>query len=182
MVIYPKGLIKAQIWETSVPLVGFSFNGGGCCPGATDAKTDDIQFTLDLIKYMTDFYSIDSKRIYATGMSNGGFMVNRIGCELSAQFAAIASVSGPLDNNGTSILWKSDDSFKCEPTHKMPILHVHGGADPVVPIAGSSTLGFPKIEAFIGDWVERNGMDKSNPGTVSYSHKDILCKSWGSHA
>ena len=114
-------------------------------------------------------------------MSNGGFFTNRVGCQLSDKFAAIASVSGPLDMNGTSVFWKSDNPYKCEIANSMPILHVHGGADPVVPMAGSSNLGFPKIDDFIGDWVERNNMEKSNPGTVSYAYKDILCKYWGSH-
>jgi polyhydroxybutyrate depolymerase len=38
-------------------------------------------------------HNVDQKRIFATGLSNGGIMTHRVGCELSGVFAAIAPVA-----------------------------------------------------------------------------------------
>jgi len=40
----------------------------------------------------------------------------------------------------------------------MPILHIHGGEDPIVPYNGSWELGFSKVEDYMHGWVERNGI------------------------
>ena len=45
--------------------------------------TDDVAFISALIDQMAADYSIDSTRIYATGISNGGFMSYRLACDLS---------------------------------------------------------------------------------------------------
>ena len=53
---------------------------------------------LDLIDYMVNNYSVDKQRIYACGLSNGGFMSYYLACNLPNKIAAIASVAG---SNGT---------------------------------------------------------------------------------
>ena len=57
---------------------------------------DDVGFVRDLLDQLGSDYSIDTKRVYATGISNGGFMSYRLAFDLSGRFAAIASVGAPL--------------------------------------------------------------------------------------
>jgi polyhydroxybutyrate depolymerase len=57
---------------------------------------DDVRFIRDLVKEVSRHHRIDRKRIYATGLSNGGFMSNRLGLAASDIFAAIAPVAGTL--------------------------------------------------------------------------------------
>jgi polyhydroxybutyrate depolymerase len=58
------------------------------------ASAADRQFVRDLVTKLRADYTVDPKRIYAAGMSNGGGMTNRVGCDLADVFAAIAPVEG----------------------------------------------------------------------------------------
>ncbi|RMF00022.1 MAG: hypothetical protein D6772_06880, partial [Bacteroidetes bacterium] len=88
LVCYPEGIGNA--WN-----VGWSF-------GST---ADDVGFVDALIDSLSLAYELDAGRIYACGMSNGGFMSYRLACERSNRFAAIASVTGSMTRN-----------YDCEPT------------------------------------------------------------------
>jgi polyhydroxybutyrate depolymerase len=98
--------------------------------------TDDVGFISALIDTVDLQYSIDLNRVYATGMSMGGFMSYRLACELSNRIAAIASVTG------------LQAFYPCNPDRPVPILQFHGTADPVVPYAG--------VPATISHWVNHN--------------------------
>jgi polyhydroxybutyrate depolymerase len=105
------------------------------------------------------WWGIDRRRIYATGFSNGGFMVNRLACEASELFAAVASVSGILaprnnpvmDPNGTA------GNFTCTPGRPVPVLHVHGTEDPLVDYNGNPFMGWDGVVNFTEAWAARNG-------------------------
>jgi polyhydroxybutyrate depolymerase len=96
-------------------------------PQFSAAGTDDVAF---LSKQVLDTdlpkrANVDRKRTYVVGMSNGGMMAYRLAAELSDRFAAMAAVSGALL------------SPRFEPSvAAMPVLHVHGTADQIVPYAG----------------------------------------------
>lgn len=57
---------------------------------------NDIGFVEDLIKSLQSQYCIDSTRIYASGMSNGGGFTGTLACDPTASnlFAAFAPHSG----------------------------------------------------------------------------------------
>ena len=69
-------------------------------PGWNDCRADsisnpdydDVNFTLKLIKKIKKEYSVDPRRIYATGTSNGGNMVIRLAMEVPEIFAAVAPI------------------------------------------------------------------------------------------
>lgn len=110
---------------------------------------DDIGFTGALIDSLASEYNIDLNRVYSTGMSNGGFMSYTLACELSNRIAAIASVTGTMNFN---------QSLSCNPQHPMPVMEIHGTADPTVPyngIAGS----IESIDNTLGYWVSFNQCD-----------------------
>ena len=113
IVVYPDG-------------VASSWNAGTCCGTAWNDSVDDIQFTKDLLAKLEADYCVDASRVYATGMSNGGFFAHRLGCAMADVFAAIAPVAGVM----------GIDPAECQPSRPMPVIEFHGTADPVVPYNG----------------------------------------------
>jgi polyhydroxybutyrate depolymerase len=124
---------------------GESWNAGECCPPASNSDTDDVAFVQAILDNLSESYCVDTKRIYATGMSNGGFFSHRLGCEVAEQFAAIAPVAG-----GVVLL-------DCQPSRPIPVMHFHGTADDTVPFNGIPAAGLPAIPDMINDWAARNG-------------------------
>jgi len=89
IVVYPEGTGRRN---NKV----LTWNAGHCCGYAMEKRVDDVGFISVLIDKLIKNYPIDPKRVYATGMSNGGMMAHRLGIELSNTFAAIAPVMGTL--------------------------------------------------------------------------------------
>ena len=95
-------------------------------------RVDDVLFISTLIDHLKELYSIDATRVFATGMSNGGMMTERLGCELSDKIAAIAAVAGSLPQ-------ALADATPARPT---PVLIMHGTEDPIVPWIGGEVQAF----------------------------------------
>lgn len=89
---------------------------------------NDVGFFNRMCDYMIANHSVDANSIYATGISNGGFMASRLGCELSNRIAAIAVVAATMEANSVSP--------NCNPNRPVPAIYIHGTADPLVPFAG----------------------------------------------
>lgn len=87
------------------------------------ADNPDIDFIQLLLIHLKENYNIDSNRIYTTGMSLGGFFSFSLACQLSGDFAAVASVTGTMYRPTTS---------SCTPSKPMPILQIHGTDDNIV--------------------------------------------------
>jgi len=114
--VYPEGTIKQ--WNDGRLMAPMS---------------DDVGFVRALIEDLKKKYKIDAKRIYATGISNGAMMSQRLAREMSDTFAAVASVAGTLPD---------DLSSRCKPTRPISVLLMHGTDDPIVPYNGGPiTLG-----------------------------------------
>lgn len=127
--------------------------------GWGDSTVDDIGFTDALIDSIAEEYNIDLDRIYSTGMSNGGFMSYHLACQLSGRIAAIASVTGSMN-----IGWFNS----CNSTHPMPIMEIHGTADPTVPYTASSFT--ESISDIMDFWVNYNNC---NPEAITTAVADI---------
>ncbi|MCL4791845.1 MAG: polyhydroxybutyrate depolymerase [Gammaproteobacteria bacterium] len=89
IVVYPEGTSRFRQKL-------LTWNAGHCCGYAMEHKVDDVGFIRALIGQLVKEYPVDPKRIYVTGMSNGGMMTHRLGRELSDQLAAIAPVVATL--------------------------------------------------------------------------------------
>ena len=145
---------------------GGKWEGGSCC-----GKADDIGFISKMIDEVVGKYRINEKRIYATGISNGGLMVNRIACELAHKVAAVSTVAP------TAI------PEPCLPTRPISVMNIHGTGDPANPFDGGEVgRGFkvdyrkmPPLEV-VAKWVEINGC--SNSGKVSYQNGAATCTSY----
>ena len=138
ILVYPQGteLDGTTHWNSGLP------------GGDNKSQADDFGFVEALIVQLSETYSIDSDRIYATGYSNGGFMSYSLACYHSDRFAAIAPVASTMLNE-----FEGD----CAPTRPVPIFSANGTADSVVPYAGG-TMGYQAIPDVLNYWVTHNNI------------------------
>jgi polyhydroxybutyrate depolymerase len=148
-----------------------SFNGGTCCGTAASSKTDDVQFTRDMITKISAEHCVDPKRIFSTGFSNGGFMSYRLACDLSDVIAAIAPVAGVL----------GQDPATCNPKRAVPLMHVHGTGDLLVPYNGGGIANYPSVASTIDAWRSKNG-SAAGPGQNVFTKDDVSCTQWSGTA
>lgn len=119
------------------------------------SQPNDSEFLLKIIEVVSRQYNIDSNRIYVTGISNGGFMAQRLACYAPHKFAAFASVAAggyasmPVD---------------CDKNTPVNMLYMHGTADQKVPWEGlgiidgngNRQLVTMSISSSIKFWASRN--------------------------
>ena len=141
-----------------------SWNAGACCGTAASSGVDDIGFVRDLLTTAEARLCIDTRRVYATGMSNGGFLSHRIGCELADRFAAVAPVAGVLGVPA------------CTPSRPMPIIHFHGTADSLVPYNGNAAMSFPSVPDTFAAWGARDQC--TGMPTETFRMGDAHCSSY----
>lgn len=139
--------------------------------GPIDYGMDDALFVSELLtKLQTDF-CVDPHRIYATGFSNGGGMSGFLACRLARRIAAFVPISGNY----------YDLPGGCHPGRAVPILEIHGAADPIVPYQGISvsenpTWPLPSIPQWLQDWATRDGCMK---GPITFLQKaDVTAMQW----
>jgi polyhydroxybutyrate depolymerase len=155
------------------------WNAGNCCEAAEqkNGNVDDVGFVAAMIDAIGKETCIDPKRIFATGLSNGGMLSHRLACQLSDKIAAIAAVSGGMGNQDLDI-HPATTLFACNPTRKVPILHIHGTQDACYPFDGGwgplSLLTFEAVPVTIQGWLARNGCGSGAPTTV-LTHGAATC-------
>ena len=139
LVVYPDGYDKS--WA----------DGRGASP-ADRHHVDDVGFLVALAGKLQSDYNIAPGHVFATGMSNGGFMTNRLACDRADVFAAIAPVAGTL---GTGVA--------CNPSRPVSVLEAHGTADPLVPFNGGDVRGRGgvshsiAVNAMVAKWRSADG-------------------------
>lgn len=141
IVVYPDGLEKH--WGDQRSMTGFDRKG-------------DLTFIRILLDELERNYKIDPKRVYSTGISNGGFFSQDLAIAYPERIAAVASiaatVSVPVFN-------------KVTPPQPVPILFMLGVQDPIVPYNGG--------EIRLGS--ERRGAAVSAMDSVDYWCKANRC-------
>jgi polyhydroxybutyrate depolymerase len=120
----------------------------------------------DLIVSLESQYNIDPKRVFATGISNGGGMTDRLGCYLADVIAAIAPDSGAYN------YWQD-----CHPSRPVPVLAFHGLDDQIVPYeGGTSRLMLPPIPDWAAAWAAR---DSCGPAPLDTTPAEgVSVRSW----
>jgi polyhydroxybutyrate depolymerase len=139
--VYPNGTGAAGIFLT--------WNAGGLHGKMAEGKADDVKFVGSLLDDLATVANVDPKRVYATGMSNGGMMCYRLAAELSGRIAAIAPVAGTMA------------IAEAKPNRPVPVMHFHGTADRIVPCGGPGKgtppfLSFKSVEETINIWAKLN--------------------------
>lgn len=121
-VVFPNGSGFGLLPELRTWNAGGGGEGWRCASGrACDDDIDDIAYFNDLLDDVEERVAVDTARVYATGLSNGGAMSHRLACELSDRITAIAAVGGAMQFTTTAT---------CAPARPVPVLHVHGTDDP----------------------------------------------------
>lgn len=154
IVVYPNGLDN-------------SWNAGVCCGRSAETNVDDVGFTRAVIEDLGARGCIDTARVYATGMSNGGFLSHRLACEAADVIAAAAPVAAVL----------GIDEAACNPTRPIPIMQFNGTADPLVAYEGGGLEDSPSAQESIDGWIARNGC--GGEPDVSYQNGAATCETVG---
>ena len=113
-----------------------SWNAGTCCGGAVSAGLDDVALMRAIFAEVGTHVNIDLRRVYSTGLSNGGYMSYRLACEASDLFVAVAAASGAVgtaDIGATSLFGSTSDLTTCAPAQKVSVLDIHGTSNPLIP-------------------------------------------------
>jgi polyhydroxybutyrate depolymerase len=100
--------------------------------GTTDSEkagVNDVAFLSSLVLRLSSELNADPKRMYVTGISNGGFMSARLACGASSVFAAVAVVAATIPENVRT---------NCKPSRAVPFMLIHGTADKIVPESGGT--------------------------------------------
>lgn len=136
IVVYPLGV--KQDWN-----VGF---GQSYAEGS-----NDIGFTETLLARLKQDYRVDASRVYATGLSRGGFFALRIAAELPQLFAAVAAVGAPMPEPVVQ--------HHAKPS-RVGVLLMHGTADKVVAYDGKPG-GYLSAQDSYRYWLKQNGIASS---------------------
>ena len=128
--------------------------------------TDDVRFVRDLLDHLQRTHSIDPRRVYATGKSNGAGFAALLACRMADRIAAIAPVAGayyPIVPD-------------CHPARPVAVLEFHGTGDPVIAYDGDEKKGVPPIPTWLDEWARRDGCTRGP--IVFFQSDDIAAERW----
>jgi polyhydroxybutyrate depolymerase len=145
--VYPNGSGRLQ---TRL----LTWNAGTCCAYSVINNIGDVGFMRAIVAQLAEKVPIERRRIYATGLSNGGMMAHRLAAEAGDLIAAVAPVAGGM------VLPTIKSS------RAVPVMHIHsiddpralytGGLGPPFPMTKSQVF-HPNIDEMIKRWVAHNG-------------------------
>ena len=155
--VYPRGTAPPGAGERRTWNAGGGVANYDCVSGfACSSNVDDVAYFTALLDALAARIAIDPDRIYFTGLSNGAAMTHRLACSLADRIAAVAAVGGA---------GQMDIAPGCAPARSVPLLQVHGTADPCwtyvetdAACLGSTGIKIG-VEASLAQWATRNGCD-----------------------
>lgn len=153
---WPANQMRVSQWNELADIYGFIvvYPSGTGFPlrwRVTDESEKEVMFFSDLISKLEGEYNIDSSRIYANGLSNGGAMTLLLACQLPDRITAVGSVAGAFRGS-------CENNLQRRP---VPAIFFHGKEDPLVPYEGGayerSGTPFPNIPEFVASYAQQNG-------------------------
>lgn len=124
VVVYPYGM-------GALPRRLLTWNAGECCGPAMNRNVDDVGFAIAVLDDVMRRTSIDKRRVYATGHSNGSMMSHRLAAERADRIVAIAVVAGAYNLE------------KFAPSRAVAVLEIHSADDPRALYNGGMGPAFP---------------------------------------
>jgi polyhydroxybutyrate depolymerase len=121
-------------------------------------KGEDVQFVKAIIRELAEDQSIDVRRIYANGISNGAQMVWRLVCDKPQIFAAVGFVSGGYPN------------LPGKP--RPPAIIFHGTKDRILPYDGR--MAMMSVREFAQGWAE----SKNETGDIVLKKGEVQAEKW----
>ncbi|WP_249125681.1 PHB depolymerase family esterase [Bradyrhizobium manausense] len=159
-VVFPDGLNHA--WADARPDERRAGNG-------PPEGTDDIAFIAALVDKLVNDGTADAKRVYVTGISNGGAMAMTLLCNRADLFAAGASV----------IMNLTDElAAACHPSRSLPMLMMNGTVDPLIPYEGGrgtsyfAANGYWSTEKTLAFWRGLNGCAAADAAVTELPDKN----------
>jgi polyhydroxybutyrate depolymerase len=152
IVVYPQGVPPVPGQQSLR-----TWNAGKCCGPAKRTNADDVGFTLAVLDDLARRTPVDKRRVYATGISNGGMMSYRLATDASKRVAAVASIAGQVEVTTFA------------PTRPVPVMEFHSVDDPRALYDGGVGLPFPgtniqnqfdSVQEGIDRWVAHDGCGK----------------------
>jgi polyhydroxybutyrate depolymerase len=117
--------------------------------------TSEVDFVTALLDDLESKACVDTKRVYATGLSYGGAMTDLLACAMSDRIAAAAPVSAYLPKRA------------CKPSRPVPMISFHGVEDRLLPYDGGGKSSQIAFETWGADWAKRDGC-KGKPNEKQY--------------
>lgn len=111
------------VWPDGMAL---SWNAYGCCFLGNALLVDDVSFLRSVIAEMRRRTNIDDRRVYVTGISNGGGMAQRMACEAADVVTAVVSISFPLNTD------------QCRPSRPISVTAIAATDDSTIKYYGNS--------------------------------------------
>jgi polyhydroxybutyrate depolymerase len=151
IVAYPQALIPAAGgYDWNIP--GVPLLGGQNAPANA---ANDVTFLTGLVRSLAAKYCVDTRQVYATGMSGGGRMASQLACDASQTFAAVAPVAG--------LRFPSP----CLAARPVPVIAFHGTADAVDPFEGNGQPYWTySVPTAAHRWAAKDGCQAATPRTV----------------
>jgi polyhydroxybutyrate depolymerase len=168
--VYPNGtgfrpLRGIRTWNAGGGADGWNCSSGKACEQAVD----DLGYIDAVLADLSRSATLDTNRIYATGLSNGAAMSHRLACERSDVFAAVVAVAG--SNQFAT-------AAQCEPSRPISVMQIHGTADPCWEYEtsdraclGSNGRKMGALESSEG-WAEINGCTDHVEGLITDAEPD----------
>jgi polyhydroxybutyrate depolymerase len=141
IVVYPNG-------SGVLPRRLLTWNAGECCGYAMNQRVDDVGFAVAVLDDLARRASIDARRVYATGHSNGAMMAYRLGAERADRIAAIVPVAGAI----------SQERFA--PSRRVALLTIHSVDDPRALYDGGLGPPFPGTDTRSAHRPAAEGLEK----------------------
>jgi len=106
------------------------WNAGKSCCDLDHRGLDDVKRLRELLDANLSHASIDPKRVFVIGYSNGAFMAQRLACDVGDRIAGVVSVAGASPS----------PDLPCTQNSALSVLEIHGDADPVVHYEGGTVF------------------------------------------
>jgi polyhydroxybutyrate depolymerase len=153
LVAYPDGtrISKVLTPDPIAKNAQYGWNAGMCCGLPVTKKINDVGFLLKVISAIASKTPVDLRRVYMTGISNGGMMAYAMAAEASDHVAAISSISGQVE---IPVI---------HPTRSVPTMEFHSVNDPIAKFDGTPSKN-PKLRLSvmegIDQWVKADDCQK----------------------
>lgn len=127
------------------------WNATDACCNFYGSTVDDSAYLRGVVEEIQARYTVDPKRIYFLGHSNGAFMSFRMACDHADLIAAVAGLAGAMPN----------DPAACAPSEPVAGVQIHGTADDTVLYDGGNinNIPYPGALASATRWSEIGGCD-----------------------
>jgi len=153
---------------------------------AMQNQVDDVGFVRELVKRLEARYPLDARRVFATGISNGGILCHFLAAGIPSTFAAIAPVVGTVGGKAPG---QADWQYPPSPSSPVAVIAFNGAKDDHIPVEGGrqrASFGEP-VEVMSGletsrFWVHADGCDPTPHTSEDEPHGSTVTRYTGGRA